>query len=204
MSAIIVLCALENFSDYIFDRKSVLAVGSFDFRSFQKYFNPQASGDLNAFLEKLPQNAGQSALIAAGIAWLMVAALGLFTVMQMQNLTELRAELLQSEALVPMVPVISKTPVAAGELKDILNNFKTLYPGLTFTAKGSSIMIQSKTTGSYGQFREAMGHVVNGGSGWQTSIEDLCIGRECKQNALSATVKIQKLEIDKPSSSSTM
>ncbi len=181
-----------------------MAAGSFDFRSFQKYFSPNAGGDLNLFLEKLPQNVGQGALIAAGIAWLMVAALGLFTVMQMQRLTDVRAQLLQTEALVPMVPVISKQAISPTELKDLITNFKALYPGLTFVSKGSSLMIQSKTTADYAQFREALGHVVNGGPGWQTSVEDMCIGRECKQNALSATIKIQKLKIDKPSTSSTM
>jgi hypothetical protein len=181
-----------------------LTAGSFDFRSFQKYFSPQASGDLNAFLEKMPQNAGNNSLIAAGIAWVMVAMLGLFSVVQLQRLTDVRAELLQSEALKPMVPTISTETVDPKQLKDVIENYKAVYPGIAINANGGNITIQAKSTTDYARFREILGHVVNGGSGWRVSVESLCVGRECKQNALDAKLKIQKLKIDKPSSSSTM
>jgi len=51
---------------------------SFDMNSMQKYFSPKATEDLNVFLEKLPQNAGKTILIAAAIAWGMAATTGLF------------------------------------------------------------------------------------------------------------------------------
>ncbi|HNQ92879.1 MAG TPA: hypothetical protein PKI93_08120 [Alphaproteobacteria bacterium] len=177
-----------------------MAAGSFDFRSFQKYFTPQASDDLNRFLEKVPQNAGQGALVAAGISWAMVAALGLFTVMQLQQLTDLRAKLLESEALKPAVPVVSLQPVAVKQIKDFSENFKTIYPGMVVNANAGAISIQSKQTSDYGKFREAVGHVVNGGVGWHVSVETFCVGRECKQNSLDAKLKIESLKIDKPSS----
>jgi len=181
-----------------------VASGSFDFRSIQKYFGPQTSGDINDFLEKMPQNAGKGALIAAGISWGMVAALGLFCVMQMQHLTDLRAELLQSEALKPAVPKISYEAIDKKELDSLIEDFKAVYPGMTFTVTKGALAISSRSTTDYARFREILGHVVNSGSGWRVGVESLCVGRECKTNALEAKVKIQKLKIDKPSSSSTM
>lgn len=181
-----------------------MSAGSFDFRSFQKYFSPQASGDLNVFLENLPHNAGKTALIAAGISWVMVAALGLFTVMQLQKLTEMRADLLKTEAIKPAIPSVSTSPVAVNDLKPIVDSFKEVYPGLTINATAGGITIQSKTTAEYAKFRELLGHVVNVGSGWQVSVDSICVGRECKQNALDVKLKIQKLKIDKPSDESTM
>ncbi|MDY0029330.1 MAG: hypothetical protein RBR86_05230 [Pseudobdellovibrionaceae bacterium] len=181
-----------------------MASGSFDFRSFQKYFGPQASGDLNIFLEKMPQNAGKGALIAAGISWGMVAALGLFCVMQMKSLTDLRAELLQSEALKPAVPTISYETIDKKALDNLIEDFRAVYPGMTFTVTKGSLAISSRSTSDYARFREILGHIVNAGPMWRVGVESICVGRECKTNALEAKVKIQKLKIDKPSSSSTM
>ncbi|MCB1559183.1 MAG: hypothetical protein KDJ50_09710 [Alphaproteobacteria bacterium] len=159
---------------------------------------------MNDFLEKLPQHSGKGALIAAGISWGMVAALGLFSVMQMQKLTDLRAELLQSEALKPMVPSISYMEIDKKELDSVVEDFKQVYPGINFTVAKGALTVQSRSTTDYAKFREALGHLVNAGAGWRVNVESLCVGRECKTNALEAKVKIQKLKIDKPSSSSTM
>jgi hypothetical protein len=68
---------------------------SFDWRSLKKYADPKVSEDLNAFLEKLPQHAGQSMLVIAGIAWASAGALGLYATIQMQKMTELKAKLLK-------------------------------------------------------------------------------------------------------------
>src|SRR5690606_30070816 len=89
---------------------------NFDWRSLKKYTDPKVSGDLNAFLEQLPQNAGQSILIAAGIAWAMAGALGLYTSIQARQLTEFRAELAKAEALKPIVPIIKDVPIDPKEV----------------------------------------------------------------------------------------
>lgn len=177
-----------------------MASGSFDFRSFKKYLTPQATDDFSRFLEKVPQNAGQGALVAAGVSWAMVAALGLFTMMQMQRLTDLRAQLLESEALKPAVPVVQLQAVSQKDIKGFVENFKEIYPGLIINANNGTATVQSKQTSDYGKFREALGHISNGGSQWRVSIETLCVGRECKTNALDAKLKIESLKIDKPSS----
>jgi len=84
---------------------------SFDWRKLQRYLGPQAGKDLNNFLEKLPQTAGQAILIAVGIVWTSGAAAGLFATVQTQKLIEVRTELANAEALKPVVPRIKDLPV---------------------------------------------------------------------------------------------
>jgi hypothetical protein len=177
-----------------------LSSKSFDWKSLQKYLNPEAANDFSRFMDTIPVHAGKGVLIAGGIAWAAVACIGFFTILQTKEITELRATLESSEAIKPLVPVITVEPVSNGEVVKIVNTFKTTYPSLTYTANANSISIKSKQTSDFAQFREAIGHVVNGGKGWKVEIETLCIGRECKDSGLGAKLKIQKLKIDKPSS----
>ena len=168
---------------------------SFDPRSLQKLTNPNAAEDLNIFLERMPQNAGQTMLIVAAVAWSAAAAIGLFTVVNLQSLTELRAELQEAKAIQPIVPEIKKTPVNAADLKKMSDRMEDIYKGLNLKVSGSRLNITSKTTAAFGQFREALGHVQNGGNGWKISIEGLCVGRECKNNALSASLSINTVSV---------
>ena len=177
-----------------------MSSASFDWKSIQKYFTPQAADDLTRFMDTLPVYAGKGALVAAGIAWAAAAALGLFTVVQTKNLTEMRASLQTSNALKPLVPTISTTPVGRDDINTLVDRYKTVYPDLSVTVIGSDLAIRSKQTSHYTEFREALGHTVNGGKGWKVSVESLCVGRECKQGGLDALIKVQKLKIDKPSS----
>lgn len=175
-----------------------------DFRSFKKYLAPHAAEDFNAFLEKMPQNVGKSALILAGMIWFMVACLGMFCVVQMKSLTDFRMEMSKTEAIKPMIPTIKTEAIDQKVLKAIIDDFKTVYPDLNFSLGNGNLLIQSKSTSNYAEFREVMGHIVNMGAGWKITVESLCVGRECKQNALDAKLKIQKLKIDKSNPSSTM
>ena len=179
-----------------FDMKAFQSkMNDFDWRSLKKYTSPQAADDLNAFLEKLPQNAGQTMLIMAGISWCAAGAAGLFTTVQLQNLTELRVELEEAEALVPMVPKIVNSSANANDVKEFVENAKELYKGLDIKAGGSAISISAKTTNAFGQFREAIGHIQSGGSGWKVEIQNLCVGRECKNSQLSASLKINTVSV---------
>lgn len=171
---------------------------SFDWRSLKKYTSPQATEDLNAFLEKLPQNAGQTMLIIAGVVWAAAGALGLYTTLQLQTLTELRAELQESESLKPIVPVVKNVPVNKEDVAKFADQAKETYGALTVKANGSAILIEAERTGLFGQFREAIGHVQNGGSGWRVTVDRLCVGRECDRQPLAAALKINKVSVDKP------
>jgi hypothetical protein len=177
-----------------------LSSKSFDWKSLQKFLDPEAANDFSRFMDKLPVDAGKGALIAAGIAWATVAAFGLFTVMQAKELTELKATLETTEAIKPLVPTITLEPVPNTELTKLVTTFKTTYPTLTTAASSGTFTIKSKQTADFAQFREAIGHVVNGGKGWKVTVDSMCVGRECKEGGLSAGLKIQKLKIDKPTS----
>lgn len=173
---------------------------SFDWKSLQKYLNPEAANDFSRFMDTVPIHAGKGVLIAAGIAWAAVAAIGFFTVLQTKEITELRASLSESEAVKPLVPVLKLEAVSNDELNKIVERFKAVYPALNTTTNSGTITIQSKQTADFAQFREAIGHLVNGGRGWKLEVNNFCVGRECKDSGLSTVLKVQKLKIDKPSS----
>lgn len=172
---------------------------AFDWRSLQKYLEPKAAGDLNVFLEKLPQTAGQTALVAAGIAWMAAASLGLYTAVQTQNLIKMRAELKETQALKPPVPTLRDIPVQQKEVQDFARTLENIYPNLGIKQQGPSIQITAKSTSLFGVWREAVGHVQNGGSGWRVTVDKLCVGRECQTQELGVLLKINKVSVDKPS-----
>ena len=169
-----------------------------DWQRLKKYTSPQAAGDLNAFLEALPQRAGQISLIGAGIAWTVACTIGLYAFVQTQEMTQLRRQLLEAEALRPPVPSVRDVSVPQAELQAFVERAKDIYRGLTITSGGSNITITASATRSFTEFREAVGHVQNGGAGWRVNIERLCVGRECQGTALGATLKVSKVSIDEP------
>lgn len=180
-------------------KKQFDALQSFDWRSLKKYANPKVADDINAFLEKMPQNAGKTMLVIVGVAWATAGAVGLFTVMQLQEITKLRAELQSAEALKPIVPVITDIPVSGKDVESFVEKMKDVYEGIEIRANGASIVLTGTDTSSFAQFREAIGHVQNGGSGWRVSIDRLCVGRECDKQPLGASLKINKVSVEKPS-----
>ncbi len=179
----------------LFDIK---AIKSFDWRLLKKYVTLKAADDLNIFLENLPLHAGNTILVVAAVAWGSAGALGLYTTVQLQSLTELRAELQEVEALQPMVPTIENVAIGGKVIEDFVDKVAKTYNGLTIKASGSTIILTAKSTSSFGQFREAVGHVQNGGSGWRVSVDRLCVGRECGREPLAASLKINKVSVQKP------
>ncbi len=175
-----------------------MSLKSFDIKTLQKYFSAQSADDLNRFLEKMPQNVGQTVLIAAAIAWGMAAAVGLYTAIQTQKLTELRAELKATEALKPSVPKIKNIAIPKKEVEKFVEHAKKSYRGIDIKSNGSTIIITARSTLNFAEFREAIGHVQNGGDGWRVSLEKLCVGRECdKQYKLAASLKVNKVSVEK-------
>ncbi len=177
-----------------------MANKSFDMRVINRYMSPQSMEDLNAFMEKMPGNAGKTALIAGGIVWAIAAVLGLNMFMQSKQLVELRAELQKAEALKPVVPTVTGKPADATALGAWVTEAKQAYTGLDVSANGNTVTIQSRETGAYAQFRESISHVMNGGPNWKANIDTFCLGRECDQYPLRAILKIDVLSIDKPAS----
>lgn len=176
-----------------------MSIKDFNWRSLQKYFSAKSMHDLNAFLEKLPVMAGQSALMAAAIAWASGAAIGLFATVQAKKMTELRAELKETQALKPAVPVIRDVPVPQADIKKFADVLSASYPNLSIKQQGASLFITAPTTASFAEFREAIGHVQNGGTGWRVSVDKLCVGRECDRDKLAVLLKINKVSVENPS-----
>ncbi|MGB0719344.1 MAG: hypothetical protein ACPGRX_02665 [Bdellovibrionales bacterium] len=169
----------------------------FDWRSLKKYTSAKSAEDLNVFLEKLPQNVGQTMLIMAGVAWAVAGGVGLFTAVQLQKITEIRTELQEAQAIKPIVPQIMSKPVSPNEVKGFVEQISEIYQGLQIDAKGPSVVITSKATSAFGQFREAVGHIQNGGEGWKTTVDSLCVGRECDRDPLSIVLKINTVSVGK-------
>ncbi len=176
--------------------KITQSLKEFDWRSLKKYTSPKAADDLNLFLEKLPQNTGQTMLIIAGVAWAMAGAVGLFTTVQLQALTEVRAEFQDAQALQPTIPEIKDVPVNRAQVDNFAKRLKEIYTGLEISVSGSNITITGNSTRDFGQFREAIGHVQNGGSGWRVNVDRFCVGRECERYELYAMLKINKVSVN--------
>ncbi len=160
-----------------------------------KYLKPGASDDLNKFLESIPEHVGKMALIAAGIAWASAAALGLYTMIQTQELAKLRTDLEAASAVKPVVPTIKKTAVKKHALEKQLKSVEALYKGLDFRVNKNKVTIISKSLGGYPQFREAIGHIANLERGWVASLESLCVGRDCTNDKLIATVSLETISV---------
>lgn len=171
---------------------------NFDWRKLKKYADPQAFNDLNVFLEKLPHNTGKQMLIMAGVIWAAAGAMGLYTAVQLQTLTELRAQLADAESLKPIVPVVTDVAVNPQEVSTFVGKTTETYKGIEIKANGPSIIVTAQNLGQFAEFREAIGHVQNGGSGWRVSVDRLCVGRECERVPLAAALKINKVSVDKP------
>lgn len=174
------------------------ALKSFNLGTLKKLTSPQATEDLNRFLEKMPVNAGKTMLIIAGVVWATAGALGLFVTVQLQGLTELSAELEEAEALKPIVPEITNEAINAAEVKKFVDNVKDVYKDVVIKDSGSTIVLTSSSTVNFGQWREAIGHVQNGGSGWRVNVERLCVGRECEREPLAAALTINKVSVKNP------
>lgn len=166
-----------------------------DWRTLKAMASPRAADDLNTFLEKIPQNTNQAMLVIAAIVWASAGGVGLYTTVQLQKLTELRTELEEAEALKPNVPIIQDVAVNAAAVDSFIEKTKEIYRGLDIKVSGTTVRITAPTTGSFGQFREAISHIQNGGLGWRVSIDQLCVGRECDKFPLTADLKINKVSV---------
>lgn len=172
----------------------------FDFRKLQKYTSPQAFNDLNDFLESMPMRAGQGMLIAAGIAWAVAGAAIFYAIIHAGQVAELRSELVKAEALVPQVPKIVRNSVPADQVSAFTQRVDKAYGNVKVSSIGNTIRVTSGNGRYFGAFREAVGHLFNGGNqreSWRIDVQSLCVGRECKPNFLMGEFTVYKLGVDK-------
>jgi len=170
-----------------------------DWKSAGSLINPRSLDNANIFLEKLPQNTNKCSLIIVAVIWGFTAALGLYTTIKIQEAAELSVELDEAKALSPIVPKIQDKPVPTREVTAFVDELQGIYKGLEIKGNSSNIVVFSRSTAQFGQFREAIGHIQNGGLGWRVNVEKLCVGKECKPNPLAASLKIYKVSVEKVS-----
>ncbi len=173
-----------------------MKLGQFNWGSMKRLASPQASQDLNHFLENLPSHTGNSVLIAAAVIWATAGGLGLYTFVQSRSLAELRAQLIETEAVKPNVPRVTNVAEDSANVEAFVDNAKESYDNLDMKANGSSIVINADDTRFFPQFREAIGHVQNGGRGWRVNIDQMCVGRECSKKPLEIQLKVNRVSIE--------
>ncbi|MCB9964103.1 MAG: hypothetical protein H6855_03005 [Rhodospirillales bacterium] len=144
----------------------------------------------------MPQNAGNTILVVAAVIWSVAGGLGLYTVIQSRSLAELRGQLFEMEAVKPTVPKVTNVAEDAKQVDAFTELAAKSYPDLDMNANGSSVTITANDTRFFPEFREAIGHVQNGGRGWRVNIEELCVGRECPQKPLSIKLKVNRVSIE--------
>lgn len=170
-----------------------------DQTAFKRYLSPHAYKDLDSFVEQMPMRAGKGILVAGVVAWVAAGLSIMYATMQANHIMTLRADILKAEALKPTVPVITKVPVGDDEVEAFTTKLGELYPQITVNGRGNSIEMRAGDTDKYGAFREAVGHAFNGGKGWRLDVDELCVGRECKNNlGLYGVFSVNRLRVDKP------
>lgn len=168
----------------------------FNIASLQRYISPQAYKDMDKFVRDLPERAGQTVLIAGGVVWIIAATGIVFATVKAKETAELRANLFKQEAITPAVPSIVDQPVANKALNDFANQANDQYPDITVAATGSKLQVSGGDTRNYWAWREAVGHIYNGGAGWRLKVDELCVGRECKAAKLDVKFSVNTLQVN--------
>ena len=170
---------------------------SIDYKAIARYLNPRSFGNLDIFIESLPHNTNKTLLIIAASVWACAGAMGLFATVKLQEVSQLSVERREAKVLLPAVPKIQDKPVHAKEVMAFVDELQKTYKGLEIKGSSSNIIVTAKSTSMFGQFREAIGHIQNGGLGWRVNVDKLCVGKECNPNPLAASLKINKVSIEK-------
>lgn len=169
----------------------------FDVNSLNKYLSPQAFSDLNKFIESMPLKTGYAVLIAGGVVWLFAGLAVVYATTVAKDVAEIRAELVKSEALKPVVPTLSTDPVPSAEVEEFAALIDPLYQDITITADKSKLEFTASSGRFFGAFREAINHAYNGGQGWRLSLQSLCVGRECEGGFLQGQFSVNKLTVQR-------
>ncbi len=172
------------------------SIQGYDWRKLKRLASAQANADLNKFMDALPQNVGQTMIYIVATAWIFAGGASLYTMMQMQTITELRTDIAATDAVRPAVPKVAMKPVGSSDIKRLAERMAEIYKDLDIKAHGASLSISADTTVHFGQFRESIGYAQVSASGTRADIEKMCVGRECSTNPLSVTLKINKVTVN--------
>ena len=172
--------------------------GKIDWTVLKRLTTPQGVKDLDRFLDDMPVNVGYNALIAAGVAWIIAGCAVFFTAMQVENVSKLRADLMEVEALKPPVPILKYTPVADAVLKELEEKIKITFSGIGFIGSGGKVTLSAQDTDYFPQFLGAVSFLQNGGRNWRVKIDTMCVGRDCTSSKLAAVLTVEQVRVDIP------
>jgi hypothetical protein len=168
---------------------------AFDLNSMKRLFSTRAMKDAEELVMEMPERAGQSILIAGGIAWLIAAAGFVYVTMDAQKLAELRSEVFKTESLRPVVPTIVRQPVDKAQIDGFLAQNNDRYNNVLMEYKNNRLAVRTSSSSAFWAWREAIGHVFNGGEGWRINVHSLCVGRECKGDFLNGQFEVNTLTV---------
>lgn len=179
----------------------------FDIKKIYKQLtSPKAANDLIHFFEQLPTKVGTTVIALAGITWIVAGVAVLYGTMQSARIADIRQEYEKVEAMTPPVPKVQNVSVDKESIAAFVAKASDEYKdtGVTIKESGGKISIEGSTGKQYGVFREAVGHIQNGGAGWRVSVEELCVGRGCANRArgskafLSGLFAVSRVNIEMP------
>ena len=176
-----------------------------DFKNIWAWLtNPKQTQDLQTFLENLPQKVGTTTLAIAGAVWLVAGIAILYGTTQTDKIAALKAEYQETNALTPPIPVIQNTLVDKASIQKFAEKAAAEYEktGVKIAEVNGKIEVRGNTGRQYGVFREAVGHIQNGGTGWRVSVDELCVGRDCQTEKARAFLyglfSVSRINIEMP------
>jgi len=166
--------------------------------TIQRYTSPQAVKDFDTFLDNLPVNVGYNALIAAGAICMLAAASVWFSSLELQKVSKLHADLTNVKALQPPVPVLKSVPVGDKILKPLGEKVAADFKGIVIATADGDVKVTAQDTDYFPQFLASISYIQRGGRNWKVSINELCVGRDCKNSKLYADLKVSVVQIAAP------
>jgi len=170
-----------------------------DLTVLKRYANAQAVKDLDRFLDGVPGNVGYNAFISAIIAWMIAAGAIFFASTELEKVSRVHADIMQTEALQPPIPILKNVPVPQNILKPLAEKIAATYKGITMTVSGDgNVVITAKDTDYFPQFLASISYLQRGGKNWKTKISALCVGRACSGSKMTATMNVETIRLGEP------
>jgi hypothetical protein len=142
----------------------------------------------------------QGSLLTIAIVPLGVAlVLAIVIVIQSGTVENARVKLQVSEALTPIVPVLTRATISELEMSEFIDYATKAYPVLDYSYEAGVLVVVARSTDFFPTFDRFMAHADMYHPDWRIKVEAFCAGRECGNDApLSANLSIFKIAIEDP------
>lgn len=170
----------------------------FDFATIQRSLSDEGVRGFNDFVENLPKRTSKNILIAAAVAWAMAGLCCVYINIMATNVATLRAEVLKTDALKPMVPTVIENNALAADLTPKMDLSKKAFKELTINVSDGNITVSATDGKQYGPFMQTAYAVMALGEGYKITLKELCEGSGCttaNKPFLYASFDVKKLEV---------